>query len=326
MLPIPANAGLFSFVAELFKNNQVPESPKTINTQNMALLKATTSIDPNSAKGGGDIMIVENSALLADSGPLGTMADIEEFVPTSDEISVYKVRRGDTLSGIAETFKVSVNTIMWANNISKNGTIKEGQELIILPISGIKHTIKKGDSLKSVANKYGGDVDEILSYNGLSKDAVLVVGQEIIIPGGNLKETPSSPSKTSASKRFASLPEYSGYYIRPMNCGRKNQCTHGYNGVDLAPSCKCSGVEPILAAASGKVIISRTGGWNGGFGTYIVIAHNNGTQTLYGHNSSNIVQEGWTVEQGQTIGYVGSTGNSTGPHLHFEIRGARNPF
>ena len=82
---------------------------------------------------------------------------------------------------------------------------------------------------------------------------------------------------------------------------------------------------PILASAIGEVIISRTG-WNGGYGNYVVIAHSNGTQTVYAHNSSNIVYAGQTVVQGQVIGYVGSTGRSTGAHLHFEVRGAKNPF
>ncbi len=83
---------------------------------------------------------------------------------------------------------------------------------------------------------------------------------------------------------------------------------------------------PIRAAAAGEVIVSKTGGWNGGYGNYIVIKHANGTQTLYAHNSSNAVSAGASVAQGEVIGYVGNTGRSTGSHLHFEVRGAKNPF
>jgi murein DD-endopeptidase MepM/ murein hydrolase activator NlpD len=103
---------------------------------------------------------------------------------------------------------------------------------------------------------------------------------------------------------------------------RKSQGIHGYNGVDLAAP---TGTQ-VLAAASGQVLISRFGGWNGGYGNYIVIKHSNGTQTLYAHNSANYVSVGQWVSQGDVIGLVGNTGKSTGSHLHFEVRGAKNPF
>ena len=110
--------------------------------------------------------------------------------------------------------------------------------------------------------------------------------------------------------------------MRPIIGGRRTQGLHGYNGVDLGVSYG----SPIYAAAPGTVIISRNGGWNGGYGKYIVVSHPNGTQTLYAHNSDNVVFAGANVIRGQVIGFVGSTGKSTGPHLHFEVRGARNPF
>jgi len=118
-------------------------------------------------------------------------------------------------------------------------------------------------------------------------------------------------------------PAYVGYYGHPIPSGaRRTQGLHGYNGVDLgAPN-----GTPVVASAAGTVIISRQGGWNGGYGNYVVISHGNGTQTLYAHLSSNTVQTGDSVLQGQMIGYVGSTGRSTGAHLHIEVRGAKNPF
>jgi len=110
--------------------------------------------------------------------------------------------------------------------------------------------------------------------------------------------------------------------MRPISGGQKSQGLHGYNGVDL----DTYGGAPIFAAANGKVIISKSSGWNGGYGKYVVISHGNGTQTLYAHNSQNIVYPGQNVVKGQVIGYIGSTGRSTGSHLHFEVRGAQNPF
>ncbi|MEK7135159.1 MAG: M23 family metallopeptidase, partial [Patescibacteria group bacterium] len=108
----------------------------------------------------------------------------------------------------------------------------------------------------------------------------------------------------------------------PIRGGLKSQGIHGHNGVDLAAPVG----TPIVASADGKVILSRTGGYNGGYGTYVVISHANGTQSLYAHMSANNVAVGEVVSQGQVIGAIGMTGKTTGPHIHFEIRGARNPF
>lgn len=110
--------------------------------------------------------------------------------------------------------------------------------------------------------------------------------------------------------------------MRPLRGGVKSQGIHGYNGIDIAAPVG----TPILASADGAVILARTSGYNGGYGLYVVIKHNNGTQTLYAHMSRVNVSVGQTVTQGEVIGAVGNTGRSTGPHIHFEVRGARNPF
>ncbi|MCC6290682.1 M23 family metallopeptidase [Candidatus Nomurabacteria bacterium] len=271
--------------------------------------------------GGGDITI-SGDALLPDSGVVGTSADIEE-TPQSDQISLYVVRSGDSLSGIAKMFNVSVNTIVWANDLPSNAVIREGQTLTILPINGLRHVVTKGETIASIAKKFNGDEKEIVQFNDLVPDAPLAIGQVVLIPGG---EEPTS-AKTSSPKsstlvRGASGPSYAGYYLRPIAGGVKTQGLHGYNGVDLASS---AGTE-ILASASGKVLVAKSGGWNGGYGNYVVIGHPNGTQTLYSHLQNTIVFVGQQVVQGQVIGYMGATGKATGIHLHFEIRGAKNPF
>ncbi len=293
-----------------------------LNSQTVPLLRAALNIDPNPSKGGGGILIIGGSSLLSETGPSGTIADIEEKPATSDQISVYVVREGDTLSQIASMFGVSVNTIRWANNIRSSKSIHEGQTLVILPISGIRHTVIKGDTLKSITKKYEGDLSDVLSYNNLTKDSALVVGDIVVVPNGEIPAPKGSVRKKKTTSRIVSNnPSYRGYYIRPVK-GVRTQGIHGYNAVDMgAPK-----GTPIVAAASGDVIVSRNTGWNGGYGIYIVIKHNNGTQTLYAHNSRNIVYTGNSVIQGQVIGYVGSTGRSTGPHVHFEVRGASNPF
>lgn len=319
--PAVADAGMVSFFSNMFAGEVKSEALLAeTNSQNISLLQAVPNSDPNAAKGGGDIIIVGDEALLSEIGPSGTTADIEEGF-SDGKIETYVVKKGDSLSAIANMFRVSVNTIIWANDI-KNLTIKEGDTLIILPISGVKYKVKSGDTLKSIAIKYKGDIDEVLQYNNLDINSSLAVGQEIIIPNGQIDLQAKSAKNLNSKIRGASGPSYAGYYIRPIEGGRKSQGLHGWNAVDLAAPLG----TPISAAASGEVIISKNYGWNGGYGNYVVIEHPNKTQTVYGHMSKNISYQGQYVEQGQIIGSVGSTGRSTGPHLHFEIRGAKNPF
>jgi LysM repeat protein len=311
LLPISASAGLFSI---FFGAPSAENLLSNKNIQNMALLVAVANPLNNQTS---DIPTVENNALVSNVSPSGTVSDSLVNKPTSDQISIYVVRKGDTLSQIAEMFDVTVNTIKWGNDLHSN-TLNEGQTLVILPISGVKYTVARGDTLASVAKKYKGDVDEIVAYNNLQKGDSLVPGSVIIVPDGEV----SAPSSVIRPGVSSGLKEYAGYYMRPIVGGVRTQGIHGYNGVDLAAAIG----TPILAAADGEVIISRTGGWNGGYGNYIVIRHSNGTQTLYAHTSRNNVSAGDSVKQGDVIGAIGTTGKSTGPHVHFEIRGARNPF
>lgn len=316
VLPLIAQASFLTIVSSLFGdeenlNQTLPNSQKMVLLEGQGLASVSLSI------GGGDITIVEGSTLVSDSNPAGQQASLLQEHGNS-QISTYVVREGDTISQIANMFGVSVNTIRWGNNISGN-TISPGQTLVILPISGVRHTIKSGETLAGIAKLYKGEVKEIIAFNDIGESDKLATGQVIIVPDGVL---PSGTKGSSGSKGGASQPTYEGYYQRPIAGGRRSQGIHGFNGVDLATS---QGAN-ILAAASGVVTVSRGSGWNGGYGNYIVISHPNGTQTLYAHTSSNLVGAGERVEQGQVIGYVGSTGRSTGPHVHFEIRGAKNPF
>ena len=326
ILARPVSASFLSFVGlnDVFDQTSSPSDPSTLlsvgNSQTMPLLEPLIGPDSNARRGGGDTTVVDGGALLPDSGPSGTMSDIKDL-PPADQVSVYVVRSGDTLSEVARMFQVSVNTIVWANDLPRATAIREGQVLVILPISGIRHTIVKGETLKSIAKKYQGDASEIAQYNGLDSNATLIVGETLIVPDG--EETPPPPASGRQPHPIrGGGPSYAGYYIRPIKGGVRTQGIHGYNGVDLA---NLTGT-PIYASAGGTVIVSKESGWNGGYAKYIVIQHDNNTQTLYAHNNDNIVARGQKVVQGQVIGYVGSTGNSTGPHVHFEIRGAKNPF
>lgn len=318
VFPLFVSAGFFGTLGSFFlKADDLKTEEKLVNSQNMNLLQAATNPDPNPAKGGGDIAIVGGTSLLSEDGPSGTIANVEESAG-SGTISIYVVRDGDSLSSIAKIFDVSVNTIVWANDI-KRGVIKPGQTLVILPISGVRHTVLKGDTLGTIAKKYGADLTEISQFNGIFEGAALVIGDVIIIPDGVIVAPKQSATPVVLG---TSGPVYEGYYLRPILGGRKTQGIHGYNGIDLGASYGM----PVLAAAGGTVIVSRNYGYNGGYGNYIVVSHLNGTQTLYAHLSKNSIFVGAIVARGQVIGEVGSTGRSSGPHLHFEVRGAKNPF
>ena len=289
------------------------------NSQNMQLLEAKISPNQDASSTSAGLAIIGGTSLSPEI----------EIAPTTvksadvDQISIYVVHPGDNLPAIAKMFGVSVNTIKWGNDLTSN-TIKVGQRLVILPISGVQHIVKKGDTIQSIAKLHKGDVDEIIQYNNITKESKLAVGDIITVPDGEAVAV-SSGSGTGVGKTSPAYPVYDGYYMRPIIGGIKTQGIHGHNGVDLASSYGSN----VLASAFGEVIISKNSGWNGGYGSYIVISHSNGTQTLYGHLSGTTVQVGDIVKQGQIVGFMGHSGQvsgHTGTHLHFEIRGARNPF
>lgn len=327
VVPADAKAGFFSFINDLIdKPKEVKAEEKAVNAQTINLLQAAINSEPILAKGGGDITVVGGTALMSENGPSGTTLDADEIIEATN-ISLYVVRRGDSLSTIAKLFGISKNTIVWANDI-KNGTISPGQTLVILPVSGVRHTVAKGDTLASVAKKYKADAEEISQFNNLEGGNTLAIGEILIVPDGEIAvskpvTTSLKPGTvTSTWKKSASGPVYEGYYARPLIGGIRTQGLHGYNGIDIASFYGA----PIFASAEGDVIISKTSGWNAGYGNYIVIKHDNGTQTLYAHLDKNLVGVGEHVVRGQQIGEMGASGKATGTHLHFEVRGASNPF
>ena len=249
---------------------------------------------------------------------------------SADQTSVYVVRDGDSIAQIAKMFGVSVNTVRWANDLKVGDKLQKGQILVILPISGVQHIVKKGQTIESIAKLYKADVGDIASYNGISEDATLAVGDELIIPDAEMSDEggdkPVSDLKASTAKDqsyYASHPaikNVNGYFINPLPDGHKTQGLHDHYAVDIGAPKGTS----IFASAPGTIVFARNG-WNGGYGNLIIERDSNGTETRYAHLSKIAVHSGDQVAQGKVIGYVGSTGHSTGPHLHLEIIGARNP-
>lgn len=285
------------------------------NSQTLALLNSKERPTPKGSVGGVDEIMTEDGALVADVSPITDANPDAVDLDGPKDISVYTVREGDTIGTIAEMFEISPNTIRWANDIDVKGTIKPGQDLVILPISGIKHKVQKGETFATIAKKYKGDAREISLFNGIEESEALVVGTEIIIPNGESAEAAPVKKPTTTIKGGKSTEVPSGYYAKPT-MGLKTQGQHDKYAIDIGAKTGTA----VWAMAPGKVIVARVGGWGGGYGSYVVISHDNGTQTLYAHLSSVSVKQGQSVNRGDVIGGVGSTGRSTGPHLHVEIR------
>lgn len=249
------------------------------------------------------------------------LSDIfDEFSDRGNEVVVYEVQEGDTISFIASDFGVKVSTIINTNNLKSADDISVGMKLKIPPVDGLIHKVKKGDTVNSIAQKYSADPEKIISFNGLPQGGDLQVDTELIVPDGVIKQQiPRGPANTP--KRFAYLPNLGEFFALPtlgFNWGR----IHGRNGVDIANSCG----TPVYASADGKIASAKGSGWNGGFGKFIKITHANGTETLYAHLSKLVISVGQYVLKNEQIGVMGSTGRSTGCHLHFEVHGAKNPL
>lgn len=243
--------------------------------------------------------------------------------PRSETIE-YEVESGDTISTIAEHFDVSVDTIKWANGLDNTNTIKPGQKIKILPVSGIAHVVKSGDTLESVAKKYSAEAQGILDFpfNDIPDDFKLKIGQVLIVPEGVQPQAPVIQKSRSIPQSFSTgvaSPTFQapggGNFIWPTH-GIITQYFSWYHpALDIADR---SG--PTVVAADGGIVL--VAGWpdNGGYGNRVVIDHGNGYSTLYSHFSNVYVSTGQKVSRGQTIGQMGSTGRSTGTHLHLEIR------
>ncbi|HNW56036.1 MAG TPA: peptidoglycan DD-metalloendopeptidase family protein [bacterium] len=242
-------------------------------------------------------------------------------------ITYYTVKIGDTLSGLSKAFGVSLNTIAWQNGLSAKTVIRPGDKLTILPVSGVLHKVKSGDSLSKIAKLYKADANAIANYNNLKNDRV-VIGQSLIIPGGQQPVTVASQVSQTISKNLAPKVQQvfsnvkktvknnigSGAMTWPTSGHRITQYySLRHNGLDIANKVG----TPIYAADGGRIEIAA-GGWNGGYGNTIVVNHGK-LKTRYGHLSRLYVKVGQTVVKGQVIGEMGSTGRSTGPHLHFEV-------
>jgi len=273
-----------------------------------------------------DLKIIQDNTLCGVSTPCVVSGKVlgDTFGSNNQnkkDITNYDVQPGDTLQSIATANNISVNTLLWANDLTASSTLKVGQSLVILPTDGVLHVVTSGNTVSAIAQKYKSQSDSIISYNDLANQDDIYIGDILIVPGGVM------PKKASPIVNNQ-IPVASNFYIFPTQ-GKITQGLHYYNAVDIANKCG----TPIYAAAAG--VVQRAvgnGSWNGGMGNHITILHSNGTVTYYGHLMTLLVKPGDKVYTGQNIALIGGqpgmagAGKSTGCHLHFQVVGAKNPL
>jgi len=238
-------------------------------------------------------------------------ATAQESVIEPAKVRVHIVKNGETLASIAEQYMIDVETLQAANS-NLNAEIHEGDQVVILPSKGALHAADMGDTLWSIANLYGVGVATIMTANSKSSEE-LAIGEKLFIPGGKKLANSErqlaradAPVSRSTGERFA-VPT-----VGELTSGFGYRWGRQHNGIDFANDVGTK----VRAARTGRVIYA---GWYSGYGYTVIIEHDQGYKTLYGHLSNAVIQDGQYVKGGQVIAYMGNTGNSTGPHLHFEV-------
>lgn len=284
--------------------------------------------DSQSENGVDDGLYVEDSSEIALVSPFGTSVhvdmrpEVEHDRPTRTVIEEYIVQPGESIGSISRKFGLRTATLLDANGLTARSYIQPGQKLRVLPYDGIVYKVKSGDTVAKIGKTYDSDIQKILEVNNLADASGLVVGREIILPDGHLPAPPAPkrPAQIATNLRNVIAPppspnRASRGMIWPTAVRRVSQYWKGrrHTGVDIAGPVG----TPIYAADDGVVVVA---GWNsGGYGNMLLLDHGGGIYTRYGHSSKNLVQVGDTVKKGDTIALMGSTGRSTGPHLHFEV-------
>lgn len=280
---------------------------------------------------------------VAESDLIAMNATVNTLVPKDRErrgVDKYIVMNGDTLSSIASSYEISIETIKWANNLTSD-LVKPGQELDIPPADGVLIKVAKNETLASIAKKYNGNEQSIADFNWLDYPFTLTAGQELFIPDGRMPYVPPPKTYASAPRTYTSGSYSSsgssapvdpnvGRFLRWPVAGSSARISQYYKGsihrgIDIADR----SLPNLVAAASGTITFAGCAGycpplgsvWGGsGYAWAVQVDHGNGYSTWYAHMMNIYVRTGQSVSSGQAIGQMGSTGRSTGPHVHFELR------
>jgi murein DD-endopeptidase MepM/ murein hydrolase activator NlpD len=273
---------------------------------------------------------------------IGRLINPRTFLPNQprSEVVIYTVTTGDTLFGIAAKYNLKPETLLWSNNsILKDDPdlLTPGMNLFILPVDGVYYQWHESDKLSAVAENFGVNVVDIVSWPGNHLDPnidpekpAIAPDTWLVIPGGHrafvqwqvpiLRRTDKMKwiwgGAGACQGPYLSSSQGTGYFIWPTDSHAVtgNPYTSWHHAIDLFARLG----DKIYASDSGVVVFSGMSSW--GYGNLVVIDHGNDWQTVYGHLSVIYAGCGAAVTKGEVIGLAGSTGNSTGPHLHFEIQ------
>jgi murein DD-endopeptidase MepM/ murein hydrolase activator NlpD len=290
-----------------------PEIDLLLPTPTPAPELGTHSVAAPVTNRGVNRLIQNNTALFPAPVPHTTIPERDRM-----QIITYTVQPNDNVWSIAQGFGLNAETVLWANpKVEKSpDLLSVGQKLIIPPVNGIWHTVQKGDTVEKLAKTYQTSVEKIVTFkmNGLAEPYTLVPGQQIMLPDGRKKVVPTNYyPMTSVGRAPKGAPTGSGRFAWPTQGMLSQRFWSGHLGIDIANR---TGV-PIRAADAGYVVMAGRDTW--GYGNQVVIDHGNGYMTRYAHLNTISVRAGAVVKKNQTIGTMGSTGRSTGPHLHFEV-------
>jgi len=230
------------------------------------------------------------------------------------QILTHVVEKGETIARIAARYGIDEDTVLAANDLPNANQITVGQKLNILTVPGAIHTVKQGESLWEIARTYEIDMAEIIAANQIENPNRIRAQQQLIIPGANA-------AKIGRAIRAEQLVSADGRLLKAFSWPVSGRISSRFGprwgrmhqGIDIAVNTG----TPVKASARGRVSFA---GWNGGYGYLVIIDHGNNVETRYAHLSRIAVKVGQYVTRGTVIAYSGNTGNSTGPHLHFEIR------
>lgn len=228
------------------------------------------------------------------------------------KLVTYTIQSGDTLSALAERFNTSTSSIVRLNNLASPDRVSVGKEITIIQnASGAVIRVSQGDTLWDISRRYGISISSIMAANNLADGDSISVGMNLILPGASASSRSLPTVSRSSLFRWpvnGSITSGYGWRVHPIS-----GVTSFHDGLDIAAGTG----TPIGAAAAGTVDFA---GWLGGYGRLVVIDHGDGIETRYGHLSGFNVAEGNWVSAGDTVGFVGQSGDATGPHVHFEIR------
>lgn len=275
-----------------------------------------------------DSIGVPESDTIVMNASLNTLVPKDRARTTTEQ---YLVKRGDTVSSIASAFSVSVQTVLWANNMTSSDYLKVGQTLEIPPQDGVVVKIAKGDTVESLAKKYSAAAADIVDFNWLEAPYTLTVGEEMFIPNGEMpvvviakaSSTPTTYKQSSVAYTQTTVDPNVGRFLGPVMNGpyaMSRGYYAGHYGMDFYPT---GGRPSVVAACAGTVISAGWGYWGtsyGGYGNYAHVDCGNGYTILNAHMASLNVSAGQYVAKGQALGIVGATGVAYGVHTHFELR------